>query len=174
MKDKLDTQFTPIKNIDLDDLSVFGSAVEQYFGYNEWGYRLYKKFADDRWGSGCGNRRLMRFMSLINSIQTSGYDNDYQITNTDVLMKMHSTFYQAGSSVDIYHNRVVLSPEMKIINGRHRVAVCIYMGVSMIPCVINTDESKISSVEYEHVFSHTDKQLLIECLDRMKSRVRSI
>ena len=172
MKQLLETVNIPTKDININDLSIFYSVVEQYFNQNDWGYQLYKTFADDRWGEGTGARRLMRYTSLIRSMYNDGYKHDYVMTNTDVLMKMHSTLYQAGSSVDIYHNRVILSPDMSIVNGRHRVAVCIFMKEPTISCVINPDASKRQTIKYDDIFSEYENQLLVDCEYRLKNTLK--
>ena len=163
---------TKLCDIDTSELSVFYAVIEQYYNENNYGFNIYRKFASDRWGSECSELRLIRMLSLIESVEKRGYVREYNITNLDMLLKMRSiNSEQPHQSIDEHHNRVILTPDRKILNGRHRVAVCIYNNVPTVPCIITNRESN-DKIIHDNILTSDEILLLDTTFERMQSKLK--
>ncbi len=158
-------------DIDTSELSVFYAVIEQHYNENDYGFDIYRKFASDRWGSECSELRLIRMLSLIESVDRRGYVRDYNITNLDMILKMRSINSEfPHQSIDEHHNRIILTPDYKILNGRHRVAVCIYNNISTVPCII-TNRTSNDKITHNNILTPNEMLSLNTTHARMSSKL---
>lgn len=98
-------------------------AIEEYFGKNDYGFRLYNKMQAARQGEHYPEYAEATFRKLIASFEENGYDTD------------------SGITCDV---------NLKLMDGSHRMALCLYYGI---PEVKVTVLKRASNIQYgEHWF----------------------
>ncbi len=95
-------------------------AIEQYFGKNSIGNKLYKKAVILPKSPETADKRLASFYNLINSVNTRGFD--------------------ASNSVKIWN-------DLRIIDGCHRFTIAMYLNQKEIPCDVYDLKNKLD-VDY--------------------------
>jgi len=94
------------------DIVVRLLAIDNYYKKNDIGFKLYKKMQKNRLKLNdidCDNY-LKNFINLIESINSNGYDKKFPIQ---------------------------CAPNMKLLNGSHRIACCCYFGISNLYVLLN-------------------------------------
>ncbi len=86
------------------DIAVRYLAIEQYYGKNTIGYKLYNKMQHKR--GQLKTHDLSRFIDLLKSVERNGYQ---------------------------YHEKIKVNYNLGLKDGSHRVACAIYFGVQFLP-----------------------------------------
>ena len=102
------------------DMIVRLLAVENYYGKNDYGFKLYHKMQYERnkhKGDDFADKAVERFKKLILSYEENGYDES---------------------------SCILLDKNMQLIDGSHRLAMAMYHGYENISAVIDTRETNFS------------------------------
>lgn len=123
------------------DMVVRYLAIEDYFGKNNCGFELYRKMQAARNGEGYVEGAENVYRSLIASFEQNGYDSE---------------------------SSIVCDANLKLFDGSHRMALCLYYDI---PQIKVTMRDSVSNIQYgekwfaEHGF--TDEEM---CVIRNKSK----
>ena len=91
-------------------------AVEEYYGKNDYGFRLYEKMQGKRIDKAYVTGSVERFRNLIESWEKNGYSDDSEIS---------------------------LDRNLLIIDGSHRMALALYHGIKDISCKVYKNKTSI-------------------------------
>ncbi|MDR0949803.1 MAG: hypothetical protein LBM69_09850 [Lachnospiraceae bacterium] len=115
------------------DIIVRYLAIEQYYGKNTVGYKLYERMQNER---GQSDHNLDKFKTLIESWDKNGYQSIYEIT---------------------------LDQNLNLVDGSHRMALALYYKLDQIRCVVEDCTRSFYYGEkwfYEHGFSMADVDVI--------------
>ena len=100
------------------DIIVRLLAIENYYGKNDFGFKLYAKMQDARMGKGYSEKSIIEFKKLISSYERYGYDKE---------------------------SKIILDKNFNLIDGSHRISMALYHHIPYI--MANIVNSK-HDVEY--------------------------
>ena len=136
-------------NMNASDIIVKLLAIEQYFGKNNFGMKLYNKMQKIRVSE---NKHIERekannqekFISLINSFKKNGFWDKYPVE---------------------------LNKRFEIFEGSHRLACSLYFKISEIPVTFNTN---LWDLEYDYSLEWFKKNNLTEYINVIKERYKNL
>lgn len=122
-------------------------AIEDYFGKNDYGFRLYRKMQAARQGEHYPEYAEVTFRKLIQSFEKNGYDTDSGIT---------------------------CDANLRLMDGSHRMALCLYYGIPEVKVTVLRRDSNIKYGEgwfWENGFTEEEialirnkcKELVAQC-----------
>ncbi len=95
-------------------------AIENYFGLNDYGFKLYRKMQSLRMGEDYVDSAETTFKNLIKSFDKNGYDNNSSITCDE---------------------------NLKLLDGSHRLALALYFGIPKLLVLIKRGNNKVEYSE---------------------------
>ena len=123
------------------DIVVRYLAVENFYGKNDFGFKLYAKMQDGRAGQGYSQKSVPQFLKLIESYETNGY-----IKNSSIKIFKNLALWDGSHrmALHLYHNLPTICadilPEVKVIN--YALDWFVMAGFSREECQIILDKAK--------------------------------
>ncbi|MBR6013356.1 MAG: hypothetical protein IK062_06200 [Selenomonadaceae bacterium] len=125
------------------DIFVRYLAIEEYYGKNDFGFRLYKKMQDKRIAEGYGEKAVEKFIELIKSYEIRGYDK--------------SSAVQVGCNLALW-------------DGSHRIAMGLYNNLQNITIEIHQEPTFYDfKIDWflKNDFSREEVKLIIDKADEV-------
>ncbi len=125
------------------DMIVRLLAVENYYGLNDFGWKLYEKMQEKRKGQGYSKKAKEKFVDLIKSWEEKGYDDQsYLLVNGDI----------------------------KLIDGSHRLALALYYNVKSLSLIVDKNgRTPLYGIDwfYENDFSLDEINLIKDRYEKL-------
>jgi len=122
-------------------------AIENYYGKNNYGWKLYEKMQDARNGAGFSIEASKRFKELIKSFEENGYDKS---------------------------SCILTDSSIKLLDGSHRLAAAVYYGIQDVNIEINPiNHNPDYKIEWfiENDFSKAELELITNRFNELKNSI---
>lgn len=130
------------------DIVIRFLAVDEYYGFNSFGYELYYWFISQFSNCNTAKKRLEKFIQLIESIESKGIEEEYPIC----LLKDYS-----------------------IIDGAHRYAIALYRGERQMKCNIYagwvTDVQELTYIDEQRIREFSNDKHVLRVISETYERI---